>query len=293
MLKFIGLAIILNSLLFAFGFALFSNLHKGIIIFLCLISVFVGAFLFLNDRITEISINKIGTIKAAAEQATIDAKEITKIKGRIEAQSATVDLVAKQAAESKVLYEDLAQKNKEAGTKLNNIEEVLAGATKTSRDLQLLTGFTMTVIAAQNDDRKSFDQLNVWAKDKNYPLSSYANNARQAIIDRNAAFYMGNFTIPWQDDVDPLKLSFLELQSVYRSSGYLKPAILEFIWKKRNDIGKKEKMQFFIDVIQNDSSLNAVEYAGRYFNEGADLKYKPLAIELILDWWKVNKDKIQ
>ncbi len=51
-------------------------------------------------------------------------------------------------------------------------------------------------------------------------------------------------------------------------------------------------MQFLVDIIERDTDLNAVEYAGRYFTQGASLKIKPLAIEYLLNWWKENKDKI-
>lgn len=48
-----------------------------------------------------------------------------------------------------------------------------------------------------------------------------------------------------------------------------------------------------MDVMRNDSSLMAVEYAGRYFTSGADLKIKPAAVDYLYEWWQKNKEMIK
>jgi hypothetical protein len=50
-------------------------------------------------------------------------------------------------------------------------------------------------------------------------------------------------------------------------------------------------MQFLIDVMQYDPNLTAVEYAGRYLDSEAKIKYKPLYAEGFLKWWEENKQK--
>jgi len=69
--------------------------------------------------------------------------------------------------------------------------------------------------------------------------------------------------------------------------------LLEYIWKTRTDIPKRERMQFIVDVFRNDSSLRAVEYARRYFGGESKTMLKPLAIKQYLDWWEKNKESIQ
>ena len=94
--------------------------------------------------------------------------------------------------------------------------------------------------------------------------------------------------------MDSSKFNIKELRYIYEKNTpvYMRPALIEFIWK-RNDISKKERMQFLVDVIENDRSLTAVEYAGRFFAVAAELKIKPMAVGYFVDWWKNNKDKLQ
>ncbi len=96
-MKLLGILLVVNSLLLAIYCASTGHQHIKSIITVCLIAAFVGIVFTMHDRAIEITFNKIGTIKAAAEQATADAKEIAEIKKRIEAQSATVDIVAQRA----------------------------------------------------------------------------------------------------------------------------------------------------------------------------------------------------
>lgn len=46
----------------------------------CLLAAFVGIIFTMHDRAIEITFSRVGTIKAAAEQATADANEIAKSK---------------------------------------------------------------------------------------------------------------------------------------------------------------------------------------------------------------------
>jgi hypothetical protein len=52
-------------------------------------------------------------------------------------------------------------------------------------------------------------------------------------------------------------------------------------------------MEIYINVIKNDMSLTAVEYAGRQFTSLANLQIKPLATDYLIDWWVKNKESIK
>jgi hypothetical protein len=100
------------------GFALVSLFRKttpfknpGRIVAL---SILAGFGLLLSDRITEFNIPNFGTIKAATQQATVDAETITKLKERVENQSATVDLIASQASKAQRLAEIADTQTKKA-----------------------------------------------------------------------------------------------------------------------------------------------------------------------------------
>ena len=52
-------------------------------------------------------------------------------------------------------------------------------------------------------------------------------------------------------------------------------------------------MEFLVEILKNDNSLRAVEYAGRYFNKETGLKKKTLAASEFLNWWEKNKESIK
>lgn len=71
----------------------------------------------------------------------------------------------------------------------------------------------------------------------------------------------------------------------------LKPALLEYIWQ-RDDIPKVDRLDFMIEVMKQDYSLNAIEYAGRHFTSGANLKIKPLAVDYLVKWWNDHRNEL-
>ena len=98
MFKLFGSLIIINSIIVGFWLLTSTQAHKVGVLSICALAIFAGCILMLQDRAIEITVKGVGKIKAAAEQATSDANAIAEIKERIEAQSATVDLVAEKAA---------------------------------------------------------------------------------------------------------------------------------------------------------------------------------------------------
>jgi ribosomal protein L40E len=208
-----------------------------------------------------------GIAKSAAKQASSDANDIAALKQRVKNQSATIDLVAKTAT----------------------------NAQKDVSRLQDVTDFSLTVIAAQNDNRRAYDQIWAWSKDSLFPFQKLATQAVQTVMDQHdPPFSRSNFSVPWNEGLDPQKLSLPELwQQFKKSPRHIRLGILEFVWKKRTDISKRERLQFLVDVLRIDQSLTVVEYAGRYFAQGTGDKYKPIAIGPHLKWWEENKDLIE
>lgn len=293
-MKLIGILLILISITFAAWHITTKSTHNYFIITLCLISVFAGLALILQDRATELTVKGIGTIKAATQQAQSDAKTIAELTERVENQSAIVALVAKDASKAKEISEEVADKNRRAEEKLNTLDEAITKANTALADLETATEFTMTVVAAQNDDRKAFDKLKEWSKEKNYRFSSRAAQAWNTIFENhNKPFFFSDLTVPWIEGIVPSNLSLPELAKQYRKAPtQLKPALLEYIWK-RDDIPKIERLDFMMYVIKHDSSLTAVEYAGRHFTSGTNQKIKPMAVEYLADWWEKHKQEFQ
>ena len=88
-------------------------------------------------------------------------------------------------------------------------------------------------------------------------------------------------------------LSLAQIGEAYQQAApHIRLAILEFLWKTRTDMTKKERLGFLAQVLRDDDSLQVVEYAGRWFAQGSGDKLKPLAIPLHLKWWDENKDSV-
>ncbi len=293
-MKLIGILLVLNSIALTAWWITTQGNYKGTVVILCLIAVFAGLALILQDRITELTIKGVGTIKSATQQVQSDAKTVAELKERVENQSATVDLVAKEAFKAKAISEEVAEKNRRAEEKLDTLDEAITKANAALADIDATTEFMMTVVAAQNDDRKAFDKLKEWSEEKNHRFSSRAEQAWNTIFENHNKLYsISGFKVPWSEDFDPSKLSLPELAQQYRGApAQLKPALLEYIWK-RDDIPKIDRLDFMMEVMNGDSSLTAVEYAGRHFTSGTNQKIKPMAVEYLSDWWKKHRKEFQ
>jgi hypothetical protein len=294
-MKFIGILLIINSIAASAWWITTHGTYKVAVISLCSLAVLAGIAFLVCDRLTEFSLEGVGTIRAAAKQATTDANEVAKLKTRVERQSATVDLVAKEAADAKQLVDDLSEKNSKAEEKLSQLDISINEGKIAVKELQLYTQFNTTVLAAQNNNRPAYDQLLTWAKDSLFPFQNASAQAVQTIMDQHASsMYSTGFSIPWTEGVDPQKLSLSELRKNYTSAPpHIRLGLIEFVWSKRTDIPKADRLQFLVDVLRNDENLQVVEYAGRYFAAGTGDKFKPIAIEQHLKWWKENKDSIE
>jgi hypothetical protein len=291
-MQLLGALLIINGVGITAWWVATGQPHGGLVLLSGLLAISTGIYLYVQGRPAEVAGHDTGSLKTAAERAMRDAKEIGEIRRRIEAQSATVALVVRQAVEAQKMSNELALKNELVEKKIINVDETLEKANRALTELHQISEFITTVVAALNDDRKAFDQLRVWADNKSHLFSSRAQHVWDTIVaEHSKPLAYGGFAMPWRAGLDPSKLTLVEIKQTYDSSPTsLKPPLLEYVWK-RKDIPRRDKMQFFAEVIENDPSLTAVEYAGRYFTEQAGLKIKPLAVDDLLKWWRDNKDR--
>src|SRR5205823_1006244 len=136
----------------------------------------------IQERITGLE-SPFGKLSAATEKATADAQTISQLKERVENQSATVDLVATQAAKAKDLSETATTQVSEAQHKLEALDKTFHAASETLANLKEEEEFRGLVIAAQNDDRASYDKLAKIAVDKSSRFAQMAANAYRTIND--------------------------------------------------------------------------------------------------------------
>jgi len=292
-MKLLGVLLILNAIAISI-WQLASPAASKWVIPICLVAVFAGLALILQDRITELTVKGVGSIKAASQQAETKLQEINDIKKRVEAQSATIDIVAKEASDAKALTTEVEKKSQKIEDQIKDFDTALAKANAQAKELSVLLEFTNSVVAAKNEDRAAFDKLEAWSKDPSFPYQKEAQQAWISVLDDHSQPFMSSgFTIPWKEGFDPSKLDLDGLAQQFSAAPEpLKIGILEYIWN-RADIPKVQRMDFLLEVLKASSNLKTAEYAGRYFTQGADLKIKPLAVEYLANWWKENRDKIK
>lgn len=292
-MKLIGVLLIFNALVLT-AWSVHAGTASKLLITVCLIAVFAGLALTFQDRITELTIKGVGTIRAATTQAEAKLEEIETIRKRVESQSATIDLVAKDAKEARQLTEEIKTKSEEVEKKVQAMDTAVETAKVKNKELSEVLEFTQTIVAAQTDDRKAFDKLKEWSESKSFPFATAAGQAWAKVLDDHSqGFYQTGYTVPWNEGVDPAKFDLAVLKKEYSlATDALKVPLIEYIWK-RQDFSKKQRLEFMVHVLKTDSSLRAVEYAGRYFTQGTDLKIKPLAIDYLLQWWTEHAQNIK
>ena len=273
----LGIIIMVIGLLFPIYWFIFHDKFYKTIIFFSSIVMLVGLALLFNENITEFTINGVGTIKTAVEQAQTDAQEIADIKERIWNQSATIDIVSDRALKAEVDLDLLDSTINMANIKIGEVDEI--------------SNFSLLLLAAQNDNRLAFDSLRFLSEDKIFPFQALAFQAYMDIMNNHFAQNPEyNQYIPWDDDIDPKQLTMDELYEVYyRTYDSARPALIEYIWK-RTDIPKIDRMDFLIYVMENDISLKAVEFAGRNFSKESNKNYYYLATYRFIDWWEENRE---
>jgi hypothetical protein len=294
MIKSIGVLLILFGVGFPTWLVLRAGkqrITKSLLITIGGLAIFGGVALIIQERITGVE-SPFGKLTAATEKATADAQTIAQLKERVENQSATVDLVAAQAAKAKDLSETATTQVTEAQQKLEALDKATTEATATLKRLKEEEEFRGLVIAAQNDDRASYDQLEKIVSDKTSRFSQMAADAYRTInAAHSGGMYRSGFQGYWTEGVDLSKFTFAQLQQIYGTApAGVKPALLEYIWG-RNDISKLDRMDFMIRIMKTDASLTAVEYASRHFLQGATLENKvnPMALDTLYDWWEKHR----
>jgi len=71
--------------------------------------------------------------------------------------------------------------------------------------------------------------------------------------------------------------------------------LVHTLWE-REDITKKDRMAFLLEVIKTSNSLTAKDYAADFFVRATgddDLKWQPFNIKPILHWWEEHGESIQ
>lgn len=236
----------------------------------------------LSDNIKSLNKSVALRIDEEFKKETIEALIIQQSKLR-------VDEIAKPFI-TKTITNTIDPLIKDLQNKVNKLEEE---SQLNIVKLNNINDFTMTVLAAQNDDRLAFDKIQSWRINKEYEFQKLAQNAWiQTIEDHNPAGYKSGYKANWPDNVDPSKLTLKQISEHFKKQNKINQLGVILYINKRSDIPKKDKIVFFVEVLNTNTSLIVVEYAGRFIVKLGNIKFVPLAIQQITDWWEENKDSI-
>jgi ABC-type multidrug transport system fused ATPase/permease subunit len=230
--------------------------NRGLLVTFGGMLLFVGLACIFSDTVSEIT-TSFGSIKRAKQNATKDAQEIANIKTRI--------------------------------------EEIEKRASQSLSDLERVSQFTSQVVAAQNGNRKAFDQLEAWANDQKYPFHDRAAEVWSNLLEEHSPKGIGvEYYMEWQQGPEASKLTLPELIERYRTEAQpeMKMAVLQHLGR-RQDIPKADRLAFLASVLEAEQSLRILEIAGEEFTTIADLQIKPLAIRQLLRWWGENRNTIR
>lgn len=282
-------------------------------LYVCLISVFIGLPLIIINRITEITIGHIGTIKTVTEQLTLDAEEVSKLRKRVEAQSATIDLVAQNATdakklstEAKSLYEELSNKNILADKELKNISDkmlplelkadYLSTLTKKTRKevlrLQERLNIQKLMVASIAGSRPDYEKLNKIVGKKSR-IQTYANSAI-----RNVFFYFMSerYLTSYPILVDPILkktpgYSVDEVIFIYLHDTDPKRDVQESAVNTLADLNRVTAVQELCDSIDKEQNLRVISRITRTLEKLTGEHFDPLDTNAVKTWWGKNRDQ--
>lgn len=183
-MKLIGMLIVLNSIVVSSWWITAHGTNNGAVLTLCSLAVFAGLALVVSDRITELSMKGVGTIKAAAEKASADASEISALKSRIEAQSATVDLIAKDSASTLNQLRCIACTNAEAAL-TDSMAAIFMGGIDFKTRLELNDRIIDSLIEIGVSEAKIKDTKKMWSKGIGIIYHKHIRNALEGRTEPN------------------------------------------------------------------------------------------------------------
>ena len=265
-------------------------------------------FFWLGPEITELTIEKVGSFKTNAEQASKYFEEIKLVRSKIEGeehaindavalfskkianQNATIDQVATKAFAAEQLSKEAENQIKEARKSLADLSSTISEAKASLEKVQAIASLTELVTDAQNDDRSAFDQLRKMADDPDNPLAKRADSAWKSISTSFASGLQLEFQVPWLPGVDPSKFDLWSLELAYNdaASQTIQNGILQYMWK-REDIHKVEKLDFILKVARRDRSLRNVAYALRTFEAATTANVPIFDVDYAENWWEGHR----
>lgn len=253
-LKIIGIVTVIASVLMLF-YEIYHQHRKHVFGGLSVL-FFFGLLLSFSDTISKIS-TPYGMVELL-HKATSDAAAVEAIRKRVEDQSATIDLIAKEATSAESATQEAERQIEVTKEKMKEFDSALQDAKSTLRKVQDNASLVELITEAQNDNRDAFDDLKRIAEDKSNPFSQRAASARRSIFISVASELVLSSPPSWRLGVDPSKLTLEQLQSDYQQGIDMnqptKLSLVSYIWS-RDDFSIDSRREFAVQVASHDRSL--------------------------------------
>lgn len=288
-IQYLGIGLLSATLVLGAYLVLRTQVEiKRLVIFTCF-GFFVGIFLFLANRIPNITVPMADEITATAGQVRADALAVKEHRLEIENQRDKIALVARDTKKAHQDLLELTEIKKKADETLDSIQRGAIEAEKGLKRLNSITDFSMLLARANNDNRYAFDLLIEIAKSEGV----FKELADRAVIEiANDINFQDRFDpkFPWDAyRISPEKAPIDEWRAIYNHIPALyRPAFLSRFWQQGR-FSKHDRLEFLYIIIRSDSSLRAVHRACMLMNNVAKLNKNLLAKELYVEWWEKEK----
>ena len=261
----------------------------GSAVTVALVCILGGGLLLLQERATKLTVSKLGSIEASAAKAESDAKAITDLRTRVESQSATVDLVAKDAADARHTVGVVEQRSSEATAKLIKLEHTINELETKVSAAQAEVDFSTVLIRASRGHRESFDRLLEIIKAPNDHRSQAALGVLTSIASDPFLGGIGS-KMEWKEvGIDPASGTLPEIFNALQDKlGPLElPRTIDALWGLER-FPKYDRLEFLAATIRQAPTVNSLHRACMLMNAEAKLGKNVLAYHEYLDWWEKN-----
>lgn len=230
----------------------------------------------------------VTTLKKEVETRVDKELSMKSIKDLINKKvSERVDIIADDLIE-KQITEKISPKIIELDNKLSEISLELNRIKEDRKKLDELNDFTLTFLKALGDDYKAFEQLGNLSADKNFAFPEISLSMYETI----RLIHLQHKLIPFSiiaipAEVDFSKLSFSGFTQLLDSLPCkFHASLIDKIWeRKEEEISKREKMSFLIEVLKTSNSLRAKNWAGILFDREYNVNWDPFKMQPIYEKW--------
>ncbi len=279
-----------------------------------LLCILGGGLLVLQERVTKLTVSKLGSIEASAAQARADASAIAELKTRVEAQSATVDLVAKDAAAARKTMAGVEKRSEEASTRLDKLDDSIRVQTKNleeaHKDAAALRVDISKRQAALAEDQKAIrEQTQLLG----YSVAAKAGDASawEALTTASGAVNPSPVSVMLTQDVlrfyeverhnlvqrhvaDQLhRVKHVSLEEACEMLAGAEAGGVEAAANELAELKRESAVSVLIKRLSSERNLRVISRITAALEVITGTSFLPLGKQEALMWWEANKDKQQ